>query len=77
MDVYNGISNIHTTHAKVNDIFTEDENTQGQLEEQIIVRLFEIGEQGRDLKDWATRHANATQPGAPTDVVDDLIIVKS
>jgi hypothetical protein len=41
------------------------------------MKAFTSGEQGRDLKDWATRHANATQPGAPTDVVDDLIIVKS
>jgi hypothetical protein len=42
-----------------------------------IVRLFEIGEQGRDLKDWAARHANAPHPGAPTDNEDNLFLVNS
>ena len=41
------------------------------------MRAIASGEQGWDCKDWDAYHANATQPGAPTDVVDDFIIVKS
>ena len=51
----------------------KDENTQGQLEEQISMRAFEIGEQGRDLEDWATCHANAPHPGVPTKDEDDYL----
>jgi hypothetical protein len=43
LNEYDGVPNVRTTHAEVNNVFTKDENTQGQLEEQIVVRAFEIG----------------------------------
>jgi hypothetical protein len=47
------------------------------LKEHIVVKALDIGEQWRDLEDWAACHANAPHPRAPTDDKDDLFIVKS
>jgi hypothetical protein len=77
LDEYDGFCYIRTAHAKVDGVFIEDENTQGQLEEQIAKRAFKIGKQRQDLEDWAARHANAPHFGAPIDYEDDLFIVNS
>jgi hypothetical protein len=52
-DAYVGLSNVDTLDVDMDSVFTNDKNTQAQLEEVSAVQGVQIGEDRWDRQDWA------------------------
>ena len=58
----------------MDNLFSDNENTHGQLEDLATRPVFEIKEEGWDLQNWAACHANAPHHGVPINDKDNLLL---
>jgi hypothetical protein len=73
-DDYDDVSDFDTPNMSI-----DDENTQGQLEEQdgLQQQAHGIGEDGRDLQDWATHNVNGPHIEPPRECEQSLLPANS
>jgi hypothetical protein len=69
---YDVIFDVDTPDANMDRVFTNGENTSGQSKDANAFQGFEIGEDERELQDWATHHVYAPHPTAP--IHDDKFV---